>query len=245
MAGPSPRRDTSPVSSGRRSGAAGEERDPPDRRRLAARERRVEFAASALFAVVAGARCSRRAGRLGRAAVGACCSPPPTRSSTRVSFQLGPGSSSPTQLVFVPMLFLLPPEAVPALVAAGSMLSVLPDVVLRRAHPERLLVAVADSWYAVGPAAVFALSSPGDAGLGGPRHLRRSPSPRSSRSTSRSRRCASGSARASGRASWLPCSAWSTSSTRCCRRSASWRCWPARSTRTRTCSPCRPGRCSR
>jgi anti-anti-sigma factor len=80
----------------------------------------------------------------------------------RVSFQLGPGFVSPTQLVFVPMLFLLPPEAVPALVAAGSVLSVLPDIVLRRAHAERAIVAVADSWYAVGAAAVFALLPPGD-----------------------------------------------------------------------------------
>jgi anti-anti-sigma factor len=62
------------------------------------------------------------------------------------------------------MLFLLPPESVPALVAAGSLLSVLPDIVRRRAHAERAIVAVADSWYAVGPAAVFALLSPGDPG---------------------------------------------------------------------------------
>jgi len=82
----------------------------------------------------------------------------------RVSFQLGPGFVSPTQLVFVPMLFLLPPEAVPALVAAGAIVSVAPEVVLRRAHPERVIVAVSDSWYAVGPAAVFALWPPGAPG---------------------------------------------------------------------------------
>ena len=82
----------------------------------------------------------------------------------RVSFQLGPGFVSPTQLVFVPMLFLLPPQAVPALVAAGAIVSVAPEVVARRAHPERVIVAVADSWYAVGPAAVFALWPPGAPG---------------------------------------------------------------------------------
>jgi anti-anti-sigma factor len=86
--------------------------------------------------------------------------------ATRLSVQLGPGLVGPTQLVFVPMLFLAPAEAVPALVAAGLVLSVLPEIVLRRAHPERALVAVADSWFAVGPAAVFALLSPGEPGWG-------------------------------------------------------------------------------
>src|SRR3954471_13513906 len=61
----------------------------------------------------------------------------------RVKFQLGPGFVQPTQLVFVPMLFLLGASSVPLLVAAAVMISRLPEILRRRAHPERLLVAVA------------------------------------------------------------------------------------------------------
>src|SRR4051794_32316915 len=75
----------------------------------------------------------------------------------RVRFQVGPGLVRPTQLVLIPMLFLLPPLAVPLLVAAGSLLSELPAIVRRTAHPERVLVTLADSWYAIGPALVLGL----------------------------------------------------------------------------------------
>jgi anti-anti-sigma regulatory factor len=140
--------------------SAAHERDTAGRgRRLAARERRVEIAASVLFAVTALAML---------AAAGHWDQPWSAVLLTvtygaveRASFAVGPGQVSPTQLVFVPMLFLLPPEAVPALVVAGALLGALPGVVLGRAHPERLLFSVAGSWYAVGPAAVFALADPG------------------------------------------------------------------------------------
>jgi len=96
------------------------ERDTGGRRRLAPQERRVEIVAAALFVVVAGVML---------AAAGDWDEPLSAVLLTatyavvdRVSFLLGPGYVSPTQLVFVPMLFLLPPEAVPALVAAGSLL---------------------------------------------------------------------------------------------------------------------------
>jgi anti-anti-sigma factor len=129
-------------------------------RRLSRRERRVETVVAALFAVTAGAMLAAASGW--DEPLSAVLLTATYALVDRVSFQLGPGFVSPTQLVFVPMLFLLPPEAVPALVAAGSVLSVLPDIMLRRVHPERALVAVADSWYAVGAAAVFALLPPGD-----------------------------------------------------------------------------------
>ena len=72
----------------------------------------------------------------------------------RVRFPLGPGLIRPTQIVFVPMLFLTPAAAVPALVVIGSLIGELPDLLRRHAHPERLLVTIADGWYAVGPAIV-------------------------------------------------------------------------------------------
>ena len=72
-------------------------------------------------------------------------------------FQLGTGLIRPTQIVFVPMLFLTPAAAVPLLVTLGGVLGELPDLLRRRAHPERLAVVVADGWYAIGPAIAVAL----------------------------------------------------------------------------------------
>ena len=61
----------------------------------------------------------------------------------------------PTQLVLVPMLFLLPPAAVPACVACGLAGSALFDAARRRAHPERAVTGTADAWHAVAPSLVF------------------------------------------------------------------------------------------
>jgi signal transduction histidine kinase len=74
---------------------------------------------------------------------------------TRIQLDVGAGYTVPTQLVFVPMLLLLPTPDVPLLVAAGWALGKLPDVIERSVHPERLLVALGNSWYAVGPALVL------------------------------------------------------------------------------------------
>jgi HD-GYP domain-containing protein (c-di-GMP phosphodiesterase class II) len=81
-----------------------------------------------------------------------------------VRFPIGFGYTVPTQLVFVPMLFVLPPGAVPLAVAAGAALGGLPDLLSRRRHPDRALLYLGDSWHAVGPALVFALAH--DAGAG-------------------------------------------------------------------------------
>jgi anti-anti-sigma regulatory factor len=155
--------DTSPVSSGP-DPVADQERDTSGRRRLAPRERRVEIVASALFAIVAVAMLTA-AGDWDEP-LSALLLTVTYAAVERASFIVGPGQVSPTQLVFVPMLFLLPPEAVPALVAAGALLGALPNVVLRRGHPERMLFAMAGSWYAVGPALVFALADPGEPSWG-------------------------------------------------------------------------------
>ena len=80
----------------------------------------------------------------------------------QVRFQMGAGYAVPTQIVLVPMLFLLPAETVPLAVAAGSVVGTLPGVLTGRAHGDRILVAVANGAFAVGPALVFALSGPAD-----------------------------------------------------------------------------------
>jgi HD-GYP domain-containing protein (c-di-GMP phosphodiesterase class II) len=76
----------------------------------------------------------------------------------RVEFQTGPGWALPTQLVFVPMLFLLPTPAVPLFVAAGLLLARVPDYLSGAVRPDRALSAPGDAWYAVGPALVLTLA---------------------------------------------------------------------------------------
>jgi putative nucleotidyltransferase with HDIG domain len=74
----------------------------------------------------------------------------------RVRFPIGFGFTVPTQLVFVPMLFLLPIGAVPLVVAAAMVLRNLPEYLSGERHPSRVLHAVGDAWHSVGPAVVIA-----------------------------------------------------------------------------------------
>jgi putative nucleotidyltransferase with HDIG domain len=78
--------------------------------------------------------------------------------ASQVRFPIGYGYTVPTQLVFVPMLFLLPLGAVPLFVAAGIVLGSLPDDLTRRTHPARTLLTAGDCWHAVGPVLVLALA---------------------------------------------------------------------------------------
>jgi HD-GYP domain-containing protein (c-di-GMP phosphodiesterase class II) len=82
--------------------------------------------------------------------------------ASRIEFQeVGVCYTVPTQLVFVPMLLLVPAGAVPALVAAGFLLGKLPDYLNGRTHPERAVLALGDAWFAVGPALVILATHPG------------------------------------------------------------------------------------
>jgi len=78
--------------------------------------------------------------------------------ASRVEFEIGTGSSVPTQVVLVPMLFLLPPATVPAAVAAGFLLGEAPRCFRKRFPPERLVAVALSAWHAVGAAAVFAVA---------------------------------------------------------------------------------------
>ena len=76
--------------------------------------------------------------------------------ASRIDFEIGSGSAVPTQLVFVPMLFMLPAGLVPAAVAIGLVAGRLPDFVKRGGmHPERVAALVGSAWYSVAPAVVF------------------------------------------------------------------------------------------
>jgi putative nucleotidyltransferase with HDIG domain len=87
--------------------------------------------------------------------------------AARVRFDVVGSYTIPAQVVLVPMLFVLPPGAVPLLAAAGLVLAKLPDV-LRGDRPlSRAAMAPSDAWFTVGPAVVLiAAGAPaaGDAG---------------------------------------------------------------------------------
>jgi diguanylate cyclase (GGDEF)-like protein len=129
-------------------------------RRLTARERRVESVGAAGFILVAGVLAltvsSDRStdvlvglGLIGTLAL-----------AFRVRLYLGAGFATPTWVVLVPMLYLVPAPLVPACVGAGMVLG----TALGRPHPERLITAIGDAWFAVGPALVFlAFSEPAPA----------------------------------------------------------------------------------
>jgi putative nucleotidyltransferase with HDIG domain len=78
--------------------------------------------------------------------------------SARVEFNTGPGWTTPTQLIFVPMLFLLPLPDVPLFVLAAFLLARAPDYLSGTINVRRALSVPADAWYAVGPVLVLAVA---------------------------------------------------------------------------------------
>src|SRR5919201_2187032 len=76
----------------------------------------------------------------------------------RLDFEVGAGSAVPTQLVLVPMLFVLPLGAVPLAVAGGILLASLVDVVHGRIELGRLLPWLGNGLHAFGPAVVLAVA---------------------------------------------------------------------------------------
>jgi HD-GYP domain-containing protein (c-di-GMP phosphodiesterase class II) len=78
--------------------------------------------------------------------------------ASRVEFEVGSGSAVPTQLVLVPMLFLLPLGLVPFCVATGFLLADVPRYLRRQMHPERAAVLLASSWHSLGPVIVLGIA---------------------------------------------------------------------------------------
>lgn len=76
--------------------------------------------------------------------------------ASRVEFEIASGSVVPTELVLVPMLFLLPVGYVPLAVAGALILGRLPDYVVRHKPAERVAILLVSSWHALGPAVVLA-----------------------------------------------------------------------------------------
>jgi HD-GYP domain-containing protein (c-di-GMP phosphodiesterase class II) len=127
--------------------------------RLSARERRAETLTVGLYALAVVALI--------------VCAPPDLRPiapiavagcliafmvATRSEFDTGNGVTVPTQLAFVPLLFSLPPAVVPVAVPAAWALAKLPEVLRGEMRPVRLLAAIGNSWFTVGPAIVVAVT---------------------------------------------------------------------------------------
>jgi HD-GYP domain-containing protein (c-di-GMP phosphodiesterase class II) len=81
--------------------------------------------------------------------------------AARVRFYAGTGWGAPTELIFVPMLFLLPVPAVPLLVALALVLAKIPECLAGEERPNRMAVAVGDAWYTLGPVLVLSLAHAG------------------------------------------------------------------------------------
>lgn len=81
----------------------------------------------------------------------------------RVKFEVGSGWTTPEMLVFVPMLFVLPPELVPLCVAGAKVLDQIASAALGQRALRRAPLAVTGAWFSLGPALVFVA-----AGVGAP-----------------------------------------------------------------------------
>jgi signal transduction histidine kinase/ActR/RegA family two-component response regulator len=76
----------------------------------------------------------------------------------RVRIDTPLGCTVPTQLAFVPLLFALPPALVPIAVSVAWIVARTPDVIKGDIRASRLVQMVSNSWYSIGPAAVFAIA---------------------------------------------------------------------------------------
>jgi signal transduction histidine kinase/ActR/RegA family two-component response regulator len=68
------------------------------------------------------------------------------------------GFTVPTQLAFVPLVFSMPLALVPLAVVVATALARVPDVVTGEMRIGRLVDAIGNSWYSIGPVAVFVIA---------------------------------------------------------------------------------------
>jgi len=74
---------------------------------------------------------------------------------TQLELEVASGSAVPTQLLFVPMLFLLPLPVVPLAVMAAYLCGGVYEAARRRRHPLRIAGLVGCCWYALPPVLVL------------------------------------------------------------------------------------------
>ena len=78
--------------------------------------------------------------------------------ASRAKFDIADGYTVPTELVLVPMLFLLPTPVVPLVVSLSWLLGRLIDYATGRASVYRAFHVFGDCWHAVGPALVLVVA---------------------------------------------------------------------------------------
>ncbi len=85
----------------------------------------------------------------------------------QVTFSIGFGMTTPLQIAFVPMWFAIEPALLPLVVALGQAFGYAIATLRSREehHLGRTFIAVADAWYAVGPALVLMAFAPGPPSL--------------------------------------------------------------------------------
>ena len=124
---------------------------------LAIGERRAELAAGGGFLAAAALLAAAAPESLSHTSAGALAVYVVALAiASRARFDFGASFTVPTQIVFVPMLFAAPSQYVPLLTALALALGTLPDVLRGLIRPTRLLLSLGNSWFAIGPAAVFA-----------------------------------------------------------------------------------------
>src|SRR4029453_9271729 len=75
----------------------------------------------------------------------------------RAEFFAGAGFAVPTQIILAPRLLLLPTPSVPLLVALALVLTTCVDASRGQVSRDRVLLSVADAWFAIAPALVLVL----------------------------------------------------------------------------------------
>jgi putative nucleotidyltransferase with HDIG domain len=77
--------------------------------------------------------------------------------ASRVQYEVGAGFAVATELLLVPMLFLLPASVVPAAIAAALTLAHLPELVRKRMSVDSFFAAVGSAGFVFAPAALMVL----------------------------------------------------------------------------------------
>jgi len=79
--------------------------------------------------------------------------------ATRIEFDTPFGFTVPTQVAFVPLVFVVPLAIVPIAVVVAMITARVAKAVRGEIPPSRLLAAIPNSWFAIGPVAVFAIAN--------------------------------------------------------------------------------------
>jgi HD domain len=85
---------------------------------------------------------------------------------SRVRFEFGEAYVSPEELVFLPILLLVPLPYVPLLVATAALASTLPELTSGSWHHHRWITPISDSWFSIGPVLVVAALASGTPTVG-------------------------------------------------------------------------------